>query len=101
MLEAVGLRNAFAAHAGPKYFPVTEAEVAAGDALWTLLPTEPFPFHKQQVSTAGLGRAGQPHRVRVIDGEALTWFGVRTAPGLLELARVARELAPQRSHARL
>jgi ABC-type hemin transport system substrate-binding protein len=93
MLEAVGLRNAFAGHAGPKYFEVGEAEVAASRAAWTLLPTEPFPYHRKAVATAGLGRAGQPDRVRVVDGEALTWFGVRTAPGLRELARVARELA--------
>jgi ABC-type hemin transport system substrate-binding protein len=93
MLEAVGLRNAFAGHAGPKYFEVAPAEVAASGAAWTLLPTEPFPFHRKPVETAALGRAGQPGRVRVIDGEALTWFGVRTAPGLRELARVARELA--------
>jgi ABC-type hemin transport system substrate-binding protein len=92
MLEAVGLRNAFAQHAGTKYFEVADRDVAAAGALWTLLPTEPFPFHKHPVDTARLGRAGQPHRVRVIDGEALTWFGVRTAPGLRELAAVARSL---------
>ncbi|MEA3142850.1 MAG: hypothetical protein QOG31_174 [Thermoplasmata archaeon] len=93
MLEAVGLRNAFAGHAGPKYFEVGPGEVAASGAAWTLLPTEPFPFHRKPVDTAMLGRAGQPERVRVIDGEALTWFGVRTAPGLRELAGVARELS--------
>lgn len=93
VLEAVGLRNAFAAHAGPKYFEVGAGEVALSAAEWTLLPTEPFPFHRKPVDTSLLGRAGQADRVRVIDGEALTWFGVRTAPGLRELARVARELA--------
>ncbi|HEX2066946.1 MAG TPA: helical backbone metal receptor [Candidatus Thermoplasmatota archaeon] len=93
MLEAVGLRNAFAGHAGPKYFQVEPAEVASSGAQWTLLPTEPFPFHRRRVDTAPLGPAGQPGRVRAIDGEALTWFGVRTAPGLRELARVARTLA--------
>jgi hypothetical protein len=30
--------------------------------------------------------------VRVVDGEALTWFGTRTARGLRELAAVAAEL---------
>ena len=94
MLEAVGLANVFAGHAGPKYFAVPEAEVAASGALWTLLPTEPFPFHRRRdaVSTAGLGKAGRPDRVRIVDGEALTWFGTRTARGLRELARVADEL---------
>ncbi|MES2154830.1 MAG: helical backbone metal receptor [bacterium] len=95
VLDAVGLHNAFAGHAGTRYFEVTESDVAASQASWALLPTEPFPFHKRRaaIDTAGLGRCGQTDRVRVIDGEALTWFGVRTAPGLRELAKVARELA--------
>lgn len=88
VLEAVGFVNVFAQHMGPKYFEVEEAEVAASAAHRTLLPTEPFPFHKQRkrVDTAGLGPAGAPGRVHVIDGEALTWFGVRTAAGLRALA---------------
>jgi ABC-type hemin transport system substrate-binding protein len=94
MLEAVGLANAFAGHAGPKYFAVDEAEVRGSGAAWTLLPTEPYPFHKRRtaVATAGLGPCGRPERVRVVDGEALTWFGTRTARGLRELAAVAAEL---------
>lgn len=95
MLEAVGLRNVFAGHAGPKYFEVEGIDVARASAQWTLLPTEPYPFHRriQAVDTGPLGPAGQEGRVRVIDGEALTWFGVRTAPGLRTLAETARELA--------
>ena len=95
ILEAVGLRNAFAAHPGARYFEVAPQEVAASAAAWTLLPTEPYPFHKRAdaVDTTTLGPCGQPARTRLIDGEALTWYGVRTAPGLRELARVARELA--------
>ncbi len=94
MLAAVGLRNVFADHEGAKYFEVDAAAVAASDAEWTLLPTEPFPFHKQlaKLDLHGLGSAGAPERCRVIDGEALTWFGTRTARGLRELARVAADL---------
>lgn len=103
MLEAVGLRNAFADGLGgaratsqqgehQKYFQVEAAHVAASDAQWTLLPTEPFPFHKKAVPTAALGPCGAKDRVRVIDGEALTWFGTRTQRGLRELARVAQSL---------
>lgn len=96
MLQAVGLPNAFAAHAGPRYFEVAPAEVASSGATWCLLPTEPYPFHTRRdalaADLAALGPAGAPERVRVIDGEALTWFGVRTAAGLRELARVAQSL---------
>lgn len=94
MLAEAGLTNVFAARSGAKYFEVAEGDVASSAARWTLLPTEPYPFHKRQnaVATHGLGRCGAPDRVRIIDGEALTWFGVRTLPGLLELASVASSL---------
>jgi ABC-type hemin transport system substrate-binding protein len=92
MLAAAGLRNVFGDHAGPRYFEVTDAEVRAAGAAWTLLPTEPFPFHRKPVDTAGLGPCGAPGRVRVVDGEALTWFGTRTAAGLVELAKAASSL---------
>jgi iron complex transport system substrate-binding protein len=102
MLEAVGLRNAFADGLGgaratsnkghEKYFQVESRHVAESGAQWTLLPTEPFPFHKKAVPTADLGTCGAPARVKVIDGEALTWFGTRTQRGLRELARVANSL---------
>jgi iron complex transport system substrate-binding protein len=99
MLEAVGLWNVFAeprvaGGKGAKYFEVAAQDVASSPAQWTLLPTEPFPFHKQRdkVDVLPLGRAGAADRVRVIDGEALTWFGTRTARGLRELARVAAQV---------
>lgn len=100
MLEAAGLSNVFAA--GPpvsgkparKYFEVAATDVASSAARWTLLPTEPFPFHKQlpRVDTSPLGPAGRKDRLKVVDGEALTWFGTRTARGLRELGRVASQL---------
>jgi ABC-type hemin transport system substrate-binding protein len=94
MLAEAGLANAFAGHAGPRYFEVQARDVAASAARWTLLPTEPFPFHKRRhaVETAPLGPCGRDGRVRLLDGEALTWFGTRTLAGLEELARVAAEL---------
>lgn len=95
MLAAVGLDNVFAGHEGPKYFEVSQAEVADSGAQWTLLPTEPFPFHKQKdrIDLTGLGPCGA--RIQVIDGEALTWFGTRTASGLHELARTAQDIVGQ------
>jgi ABC-type hemin transport system substrate-binding protein len=94
MLESVGLANVFGEHAGARYFEVHATDVAASPARWSLLPTEPFPFHRQRakVDTAPLGAAGAAPRVRIIDGEALTWFGTRTARGLRELARMAAQL---------
>lgn len=94
MLAAVGLTNVFGDHSGPKYFPVEPADVVKAGARWTLLPTEPFPFHKQRerIDTGALGPAGDAAHVRIIDGEALTWFGTRTRHGLAILGEVARSL---------
>ena len=88
MLAAVGLQNVFADHAGTKYFETTVDGVAATEAAWTLLPSEPYPFHDRQdkVDVAGLPP------VRLIDGEALTWFGTRTITGLQVLAETAASL---------
>lgn len=94
MLHAAALRNVFADHPGPRYFEVDAAQVAAAGARYTLLPTEPFPFHRQRgrVDTTPLGLAGQPGHVRIIDGEALTWFGTRTANAIPELVSVRQAL---------
>lgn len=92
MLDAVGLVNAFGDHDGPKYFEVDADAVLASGAAWTLLPTEPYPFHKREsaIDWTPLGRLGQCRRI--IDGEALTWFGTRTASGLRTLAETAATL---------
>ncbi len=94
MLEAVGLRNVFADHEGPKYFEVNADEIRASGAQHTLLPTEPFPFHKRQdaIDWAPLGALGVQEHRHIIDGEALTWFGTRTPGGLRELAKTAAAL---------
>ncbi|MGB1585448.1 MAG: helical backbone metal receptor [Thermoplasmatota archaeon] len=88
MLAAVGLENVFADHPGPKYFETSADEVAATRAAWTLLPSEPYPFHDRhdKVEAGGLPPS------RLIDGEALTWFGTRTVSGLQVLAETADAL---------
>lgn len=94
MLEAAGLHNVFGDADGTKYFEIAADDVAQSEAEWTLLPTEPYPFHKrrEEVVTSDLGRAGGPGRVRIIDGEALTWFGTRTLRGLREMGALATNL---------
>lgn len=88
MLAAAGLRNVFGDHEGSKYFETTADEVAATEAQFTLLPSEPYPFHTRQdkVNLDGLPPA------RLIDGEALTWFGTRTITGLQVLRETATTL---------
>lgn len=92
VLLRAGLMNAFGEHPGSKYFEVTPDDVVQSGAEWTLLPSEPFPFHTTRVSTEKLGACGKQERVRLVDGEALTWFGTRSAAAVLTLRRETADI---------
>jgi ABC-type Fe3+-hydroxamate transport system substrate-binding protein len=70
-----------------RYPMLTGHEAWLHDVREVLLPSEPYAFASEH-----LGRAQElcPHaRVRLVDGELLSWYGARTAPGL----RYVRSLA--------
>jgi len=76
MLGAVGLPTAKmlpgdAGEGNPKY-PVIDPAVLPGDAV-LLASSEPYPFHRKRESLLELGRP-----VAIVDGEAFSWFGVRS-----------------------
>ena len=77
VLDHLGLVNVFA-DAGDRYPTVELDEVARRRPDLVLLPSEPYPFaarHVEQV--AGLGA-----EVRLVDGQDLFWWGVRTAAAI-------------------
>ncbi|HVL48022.1 MAG TPA: helical backbone metal receptor [Candidatus Thermoplasmatota archaeon] len=79
-LAHAGAANVFA-DASARWCDGTPAEALARGAEAALLPSEPYPFsgkHVDDLVAAGFPRA----RVGLVDGEALTWYGVRTARGL-------------------
>ena len=76
MLAAVGLPPAQllagdGAEGNPKY-PVIDPAVLPDDAV-LLASSEPYPFHRKRESLLELGRP-----VAIVDGEAFSWFGVRS-----------------------
>jgi len=81
MIATAGGTNVFGSH--PDRFPVISADdiTAAGPDL-LLLSSEPFPFrhrHRTELAEA----TGLPlDRIRFIDGEQVSWHGVRMAAGL-------------------
>lgn len=86
VLAACGGDNVFAA-AGERYCTVTLEEVAARAPDLVLLPDEPYPFGARDLpdlEPLGLAGAGPPE-VRLVDGRALSWYGVRTPEGLRRL----------------
>jgi ABC-type Fe3+-hydroxamate transport system substrate-binding protein len=93
VLAVAGARNVFADQEGryPERGPEEAIEAGARAAL---LPTEPYPFHeKLDAAREDLVEAGFPaERIRVIDGEALTWYGAREPEGLRAIAASVRDL---------
>jgi len=87
LLEAGGMANSVSS--GERYPELTAGELAALDPEVVLLSSEPFPFaqkHRDELASA----TGLPaSRFTLVDGELLSWHGVRTLAGL----RYAKELA--------
>ncbi|WP_372528548.1 helical backbone metal receptor, partial [Piscinibacter sp.] len=75
------------AHGAARYPVVHGDEPWLADAQQVLLSSEPYAFGPQHVEAA---RALCPRaRVRIVDGELISWYGARAAAGL----RYLRELA--------
>ena len=94
VLALAGAQNVFAADEGryPERGPEEAIEAGARAAL---LPTEPYPFaQKREAAVEELVEAGFPReRIRLVDGEALTWYGARAPEGILAVAEAVRGLA--------
>lgn len=74
MLQRCGLQNVFA-EGGTRYPSISPAELAAADPDVVLLSSEPFPFGEKHLQEIGLLLPGVP--VRLVDGEAFSWYGSR------------------------
>lgn len=91
LVEAAGGRNVYS-DAPRKYFETRFEEVRPRAPEAVLLPTEPYRFreaHRHEFAQA-LGLS--PARVRIVDGQDLTWFGTRTLRGLHTLAAAVAAL---------
>lgn len=87
LLWHAGGRNAFADVAAKKYFEVDWDEVRSRRPDAALLPTEPYRFREPDRLWAS-ERAEIPlDAIRIVDGQAFTWFGTRTQRALDALGR--------------
>lgn len=86
LLGLPGGANVFAG--GERYPTVTPEELAAAAPELVLLSSEPFPFaekHAEELAAlSGLPR----DRIRLVDGELLSWHGSRTPAGIDYAAEV-------------
>ena len=94
VLALAGAHNVFG-DADGRYPERTPEEAIEAGARVALLPTEPYPFaDKLDAAVEELVEAGFPReRIRLVDGEALTWYGAREVEGLRTVAEAVRRLA--------
>lgn len=85
LLEEAGAEHPWA-KAADRYPEVTLEEVREAEVDLVLLPSEPYAFEQEDrdeiVERLGL----EPRAVRLVDGQALTWYGARTPEGLRTVA---------------
>lgn len=91
VLRVAGAENVFAPWP-ERYDEVSERDIREGRATHCLLPSEPYAFAERHRAEVAERFGFAPSNVALLDGEALTWWGARTASGLLEVARTVASL---------
>ena len=93
MLARIGWRTVPAA--ADRRYPEVEMtdDLLAGVDL-VLFSSEPFPFRDAHVALFAEEFPGHAAKARLVDGELLSWYGVRAIQGLAYLADLTRAEAP-------
>lgn len=98
LLRAAGGVNVFEGHGGGERYPrVTLAELAEASPEVILLPSEPYRFgkrHREELLAQQGIPAARAGRVELCDGQMLTWWGVRTAGAVREVASLLDTARP-------
>ena len=81
LLTLAGGENLFAEAASP-YPEIDLDELVARAPEAVLLTTEPYAFGERDADRLAADAGIERRRVRVVDGEALTWHGARTPAGI-------------------
>jgi ABC-type Fe3+-hydroxamate transport system substrate-binding protein len=87
LLELLGCSNVFTGR-GVRYPAVELAEAAVRRPDLVLLPTEPYPFREKHVAEIVEGVPGAD--VRIVDGQDLFWWGIRTPAAVDRLTDALR-----------
>ncbi len=90
LLTACGLTNVLVGFA-ERYPRLEEGLMLAPQVV--LLPSEPYLFGEEDVPAARTAFGAERAMVELVDGQALTWHGPRTAGALRTFSALARELA--------
>lgn len=91
VLSVCGADNRFAPF--PDRYPtVDRRDVAESGARFALLPSEPYAFREKHRDEVAREFGIAKERVSLFDGEALTWWGARSAQGIREIAALVAAL---------
>jgi ABC-type hemin transport system substrate-binding protein len=92
LLELAGGVNVLrdAPELAARYPAIEAARLAALAPDRVLLASEPFPFGAAHAAELARVTGLPPQRLRLVDGERLSWHGVQTPAGLEEAARLMR-----------
>ena len=85
LLHLLGCFNVFTGQ-GVRYPTVELAEAAGRKPDLVLLPTEPYPFKERHVAEVAEGIPDAA--VKIVDGQDLFWWGIRTPGAVERLAEV-------------
>ncbi len=95
VLREAGGTNIFA-DSQDRYPQVTLAEVARRKPDIVILPTEPYHFTEEDIGDfRGLGEtvpAARWHRIHIVEGELLSWYGPRVPRALKVLSALFRSI---------
>ena len=98
LLRAAGGENVFEGREGGERYPrVTLGELAEASPEVILLPSEPYRFgkrHREELLAQQGIPASRAGRVELCDGQMLTWWGVRTAGAVREVASLLDTARP-------
>lgn len=95
MLARCGLENAFRRHpSGSRYPQVDTEQLQAAKLDAVLLSSEPFPFTRQHIDEFAQLLPGVA--IRLVDGEAFSWYGARMRYAAGYLRNLITELETQR-----
>ena len=98
LLRDAGGVNVFETHrSGERYPRITLAELIEAAPELLLLPSEPYRFgkrHRRELLAQHGIPAARAERVHLCDGQMITWWGVRTAPALHEIAALLDSARP-------
>lgn len=92
LFALAGGRNVFGGR-GERFPTVSAGELAAADPEVVLLCTEPFPFTEEHADELAAATGLPRERLRIADGEYLSWHGSRTPDGIDYAASCLRKPA--------